>query len=154
MIKRLLAVLALALAILGVVAVPAQAVPTGQLWMWDWVNFNSNGGRIIFGAGTIINSTDGGVTGCLNLNDWQLDNGLNASNRASSFAANNLTGSGWLVGFYDNLNCTTGAGLAVTFRGNTNREDNDLHNSDWAGYNMGNKITSIRIWQSSAPPNP
>lgn len=156
MIKRLTALLAgliLALTATLSVAAPAHAVPTGYIYLWDWVNFNSNGGRLVLWKDTIKQSNDGGVSGCLNLHDWYFGNGLAVTNRTTSFAANNIGNQGELVQFFDYINCNP-AGGGASFNANTNREDNDLSCSLWACLDFNNHLTSIRIVAGGPPPGP
>lgn len=90
---------------------PNDTTDKGAICLYNWITYNSSGGVWKRAIGDLGASSDGGESGCTNLNDWYWD-GLSGSanlvyDHASSIIINASipNANGYYAYFYEWVNC-------------------------------------------------
>lgn len=151
--KRLAAVFAAAFLTIGFGVQPAQAAtvyecPEGHVCLYDWVNFNTNGGGLWHTHVQNIYTAPGD---CINLTGRYFDEGgATVYDHASSLIANlgAPSGSQDQVIFYEWVNCNS-SGRQFTVSAQDLTMIGNLGSVPWAynpegGQNFNNTIASIK----------
>lgn len=159
MIRRLLAAAVVAvLAALSLVTPAYAATINGcdaaRICFYDWINNNYASGfwqRPIYGANSVLTSNDGGIPGCMNLNDmyWHDLDGL-VYDAASSMIINQYNTKNYRIEIYDWINCNyNAANMDYNVAPNELIIETNLHtltdcDAGGCGISWYNKPSSIR----------